>query len=282
MSFSVVFAFMAIALTGCGSLTSSKTLLGKVEKTHTLTIAESAFAPEDFQNPKTHQWTGYDVNILRGFAKTLGAHLKMDPMPFSASIQAVESKRTDITIDIFYTAARAKIISFSRPMLNYTNVVVVNSQHPAVSSATLSGLKGKKIAVQLGSAQVPEAQKVPQAIVKQYSSVVDSFLVLSDGRVAAVFAADAFAAWAKKQNPSLHIKILGTVPPSISPPIASIRGYYGVPKGAYTRSFRKKLNAYLKKIASDGQEQKILDKYGMSNPVFLQGISSASNTYNNG
>ena len=268
------------AVAGCGTTSaSSNTLLNKVESTHTLTIAESAYAPEDFQNPKTKQWTGYDVDILKGFAKTLGAKLQIDSMPFSSSIQAVADKRDDLTIDIYYTKQRAKVLDFSRPMLNYNDVVAVNSKSPAIASTRLSSLKGKKVAVVLGSEEVGEANKIPNANVKQYSTVAESFLALSSGRVAADLQPDTDVAWAKQQNPSLNIKILGPVPSSIAPPIQSLRGYYGVPKGAYSQTFLAKLNAYLKKIASDGTEQKILDKYGMINPVFLKGISSAPNSY---
>ncbi len=266
-----------ILLAGCGSSQSS-TLLGQVQSTHQLIIAESAFAPQDFQSTTTKQWTGYDVNILRGFAKSLGAHLKIDALPFSSSIQAVADKRADITIDIYKNSDRAKVLSFSRPMLNYNDAVAVNSQNPAVKSASLSALKGKSIAVVTGSAEVPEANQVPNATVTQYGSVAESFLALSAGRVAADFQPDVDISWAHKTNPSLHIKILGPVPSSIAPPIQGLRGYFGVPKGPYSQSFLKKLNAYLKKIAENGTEQKILDKYGMTSSVYLKGIAQAPNS----
>ncbi|KPV43095.1 substrate-binding periplasmic protein [Alicyclobacillus ferrooxydans] len=272
-------AIGVFTLAGCGTSGSSNNLLSKVESTHTLTIAESAYAPEDFQDPSTKQWTGYDVNILRGFAKSLGANLKIDSMPFSSSIQAVADKRDDLTIDIYYTKKRANVLDFSRPMLNYNDVIAVNSQNPTVTSPTLASLKGKKIAVVVGSAEVKEAQNIPGAIVKQYSTVAESFLALSTGRVNADLQPDTDVAWAKQKNPNLKIKILGAVPSSIAPPISSLRGYYGVPKGSYSTAFLAKLNAYLKQIASNGTEQKILNKYGMTSSVFLKGIASAPNTY---
>ncbi len=274
-------SFGVLLLAGCGSpsASGSNTLLSNVETTHTLTIAESAFAPQDFQNPQTKQWTGYDVDILRGFAQTLGAHLQVEAMPFSSTIQAVADKRADLTIDIYYTKKRAQVISFSRPMLNYNDVVAVNSQSPQVTSDTVSALKGKKVAVVLGSEEVSEAKKIPGAHITQYGSVAESFLALSSGRVAADLQPDTNVSWAKQQNPGLHIKILGPVPSSIAPPIQSLRGYFGVPKGLYSQTFLAKLNAYLKQIASNGTEQKILDQYGMTNPVFLKGISSAPNRY---
>lgn len=257
----------------------SSTLLAKVEHTHQLVIAESAFAPQDFQNPKTKRWTGYDVGILRAFAKTLGAHLKVDALPFSSSIEAVASKRADISIDIYYSQTRARVISFSRPMLNYNDVVAVNSAHPEVTKDILSDLKGKRIAVVVGSNEVSEANAIPNATVKEYGSVAESFLALSSGRVAADLQPDTDVAWAEKQNRSLKIKILGPVPKQIAPPIKSLRGYYGVPKGSYSHTFLLKLNGFLKQIAKNGVEQKILDQYGMKNPVFLKGIANAPNVY---
>ncbi|WP_249226945.1 substrate-binding periplasmic protein [Alicyclobacillus mengziensis] len=264
--------------TGSNS-TSQNDLLSQVESTHTLSVAVSAFAPQDFQSPTTKQWTGYDINILKGFAKTLGATLKVNAMPFNSSIQAVADKRDDLTIDIYYTKQRAQVLDFSRPMLNYNDVIAVNSKNPAISSTNVSSLKGKKVAVVLGSAEVAEAKNIPGAHVKQYNSVAESFLALSQGRVAADIQPDTDVSWAKKQNPNLNIKLLGTVPSSIAPPIQSLRGYYGVPKGSYSTRFLDKLNAYLKQIVTNGTEQKILDKYGMSNPVFLKGLASAPNTY---
>lgn len=268
----------ALVLTGCGT-SSAGTLLSKVQSTHQLVIAESAFKPQDYQNSSTKQWTGYDVGILKGFAKTLGAHLKFDALPFSSSITAVADKRADITIDIYYSKARAKVLSFSRPMLNYNDAVVVNSQHPGITTDSVSALKGQKVAVVTGSAEVAEAKAIPNADIKYYSSIAESFLALSDGRVAADLQPDTDVSSAKQGNPSLHIKILGMVPQSIAPPLKNLRGYYGVPKGSYSASFLKKLNVYLKKIAANGVEQKILDKYGMTSSVFLKGIAQAPNTY---
>ncbi|MDA8344763.1 MAG: transporter substrate-binding domain-containing protein [Thermaerobacter sp.] len=273
-------------LAGCGSTTAASSgpndLLAQVQSTHKLTIAESAFAPEDFQDPTTKQWTGYDVDILRGFAKSLGATLSITSMPFAASIQAVADKRAALTIDIYWNADRAKVIGFSRPMLNYNDVVAVNSTHPTVSGTSVADLTGKKIAVVIGSAEVAEANAVPNAQITQYNSVGESFLALSSGRVDADFEPGVDVPWAKHSNPSLNIKILGAVPASISPPLASLRGYYGVPKGKYSARFLQKLNAYLKTIACNGTEQQILNKYGMTSKVFLAGICSAPNTYSGG
>lgn len=251
-------------------------LLGKVKQTHQLSIAMSAYAPEDFQT--SSGWSGYDVNILKGFAKSLGAKLVINPLPFASTVEAVSTKRDDMTIDIYYTAARAKQISFSRPMLNYTDAVAVNGTNPQVNAATIAGLTGKSIGVVIGSAEISEANAIPNASVTQYDNITDSFLALSSGKIAADLQPDVDISWSKHENPSLNIKILGAVPASLAPPISSLRGYYGLPKGKYGSSLLVALNGYLRKIACDGKEQKILNKYSMNSPQYLSGICRAPNT----
>jgi polar amino acid transport system substrate-binding protein len=238
----------------------------------------SAYAPEDYQN-SAGKWTGFDPVILSAFAKTLGAKLVVDAIPFSASVEAVATHRADITIDIYYTKTRAKVIAFSRPMLNYDDVVAVNKTHPQVTKDSVRALTGKNIAVVTGSEEVSEANNTPKAHVIQYSNIEESFLALSSGRVAADYQPDTDVSWAIHKNPSLNIKILGPMPKSLAPPIASLRGYYGVPKGSYGKEFLQKLDAYLKKIECNGTEQKMIDPFGMQNSVYLAGLCKAPNVY---
>ncbi|WP_298385021.1 transporter substrate-binding domain-containing protein, partial [Ferrimicrobium sp.] len=141
-------ALAGVVLAACGSSAAASTtsgsshatgLLAKVESSHQLVIAMSAFAPEDYQN-SSGQWTGYDPAILSAFAKTLGAKLVIDAIPFAASVEAVATHRADITVDIYYTKKRAQVISFSRPMLNYNDVVAVNKSNPQVKKDTVAAL----------------------------------------------------------------------------------------------------------------------------------------------
>lgn len=257
---------------------SANALLKQIETSHQLKIAMSAFAPQDYQK-KTGQWTGYDVTILKGFAKSLGAHLVIDSVPFASSIEAVATQRDDITIDIFYNATRAKVIAYSRPMMNYSDAIAVNKSSPQVTKATISGMSGKDLAVVTGSEEVAEAKKVPSATVTDYTDVANSFLALSQGRVAADLQPDVDISWQIHKDPSMDIKLLGPVPASIAPPIATLRGYYGVPKKADAHQFLQKLNTYLKKIACNGSEQKVLAKYGMSSHIYLKGVCAAPNVY---
>ncbi len=263
-------------LSGASGNSVATGLLGKIRSSHTLSIAMSAFAPEDFQQ-SNGTWTGYDVDILRGYAKSIGAKLEINSIPFASSIEAVSTERDDVTIDIFITAQRAKVVSFTRPMLNYSDTVDVNGTSPQVSVASVKALEGKNIGVTTGTAELLEAQKVPGATVTQYDTIENTLLALSQGRVAAALEPGVDVAWSEHENHSLNVKILGNVPGSIAPSVKSLRGYYAVPKNSNAKSFLNSINSYLQKIACNGTEQKIFNKYGMNQPLYLKGICKAPN-----
>ncbi|MTD54269.1 substrate-binding periplasmic protein [Amycolatopsis pithecellobii] len=269
----------AATLTACSSSSSSTDdLLSSIRESKQLSIAVSSFAPQDFQDA-TGTWTGYDIDILTGFAQSLGASLVIHPQPFSASIQSVSSGRDHLTVDVYYTAERAKVITYSRPMLNYNDVVAVRKSQPGVSDASVGGLTGKSIGVTTGSTSVTEAQKTPGAKAVNYTEFSDALLALDQGRIDAVYASNTNIPWLQKQNQAANVAVVGPVPSSIAPPIETLRGYFGLPQGAKSANLLNKLNAYLKQIACDGTEQKILDKYGLTAPYFLDGICNAPDNY---
>lgn len=248
------------------------TLLDKV-KGGELKLAFTAFEPQSFQSA-TGEWTGYDIDILEGFAETLDAELVVEQLPFDASIQAVSSKRADITIDIFWTAERAEAIDFSRPMLNYRDVVIVRKSNPLATEATLEGMAGKKIGATAGAVGEKEARATPDAEVVTYGEYADKLLALKQGRVDAIYTTNTNAAVAMT-DPNNDLEYLGPVPDEVAAPIETVRGYYGVAKGEYSASFLEELNAYLKEITCNGELQTILDDYDLTQDVWLMGLCEA-------
>lgn len=283
-SYATLFAVLGLGvlLAGCGSGTGGSAvddLWAQVQQTHTIKMAITSYPPQDFQNASTQKWTGFDVDILQGFAKSVGAKLQFTSLPLASAIQAVENHREDITIDLFWTKQRAQVVAYSRPMFDWVDVVGVNATHPAIKAATMADLSGKKIGVVLGSAEVQDAQNVPHANVVQFNTLDEELLALSSGQVDGVIVPDTDIGWSRHLNPSLDIKALGAIPASISPPLASLRGYFTLPKGQYSKRFLDHLNTYLKQIACNGQESKLLAKYGMGDPVYIQGVCQAANVY---
>ncbi|MCL6633333.1 MAG: ABC transporter substrate-binding protein, partial [Alicyclobacillus herbarius] len=254
-------------------------LLSKVKSSHELTVAVASIPPLEYQDPKTQQWAGVDIDLLNKFAKSLGAKLVVHSMEFAATIQSVSSKRDDITANIYKTPKRERVLSFSKPVIKYVEGVIVNSEHPQVSAPTLVALKGKTIATTSGTAEQDFVPKIPGAVNKSYNSINETFLALSSGRVDAAFQPIMYAQWAVHKNPSLHIKVLGPDPVAITgKDNQAPAGYYGVAKGDYSKRFLAKLNAFLDKEHTNGDLKKILAKYGLTNPSYLEGLDTSSNT----
>lgn len=269
--------FSALAACGSGGGGDNDTLLDKVKSAGELEIAMASFAPQTFQKDDG-TWTGYDVDILKGFAETLDAELKITPVPFDASIQAVGSRRADITVDIFYNEDRAKALSFSRPMLNYTDVVVVDGSDSGVEEATVEDLTGKKIGVTAGAVNAKECEETPDAECIKYTELADKLLALEQGRVDAIYTTITNFVKAD-EDPENDIKNLGPVPDEIAPPAEELRGYFGVTKGEYSESFLKELNAYLKKITCGGTLKEIIADYNLTEDFLVEGLCEAPNTY---
>lgn len=100
--------------------------------------------------------TGLSNDILREIAKI--EHLKIDyvPLKFDALIPALQAKQIDIAVSgIFITEARKRVVDFSLPYYTQGAIVVVPEKSTITS---LSGLKGKKIAAEQGSAALATVQ----------------------------------------------------------------------------------------------------------------------------
>ncbi len=92
---------------------------------------------------------GFDIDLAKLIAKELGKNAVFDNMQFSTVLPAISSGQDDIAIaTISVTDARKVNFDFSEPYYFEGMAAVYHSDQPVT---TPSQLKGKKVAVQLGS-----------------------------------------------------------------------------------------------------------------------------------
>ncbi|HHF0525806.1 TPA: substrate-binding periplasmic protein [Legionella anisa] len=92
---------------------------------------------------------GFDIDLAKLIAKELGKKAVFDNMQFSTVLPAISSGQDDIAIaTISVTDARKVNFDFSEPYYFEGMASVYHSEQPIT---TPSQLKGKKVAVQLGS-----------------------------------------------------------------------------------------------------------------------------------
>ncbi|MGP2528523.1 transporter substrate-binding domain-containing protein [Acidaminococcus sp. LBK-2] len=176
-----VLAALMLAVAGCGSDTKPAANDQKVIKVGT----EPTFAPFEFQEKGSKEFTGFDMDLARAIGKKLGRKVEIQNMGFDALIPALNSGNIDaVAAGMSITEERKKAVTFSDPYYTSGLVVVVTKDNNAVKS--IKDLEGKKIAVQIGTTGADKAAKVSGAKVTSFNTNAEVFLELENKGVDAV------------------------------------------------------------------------------------------------
>ena len=176
-----VLAALMLAVAGCGSDTKQAAKEQKVIKVGT----EPTFAPFEFQEKGSKEFTGFDMDLARAIGKKLGKKVEIQNMGFDALIPALNSGNIDVAAaGMSITDERKKAVTFSDPYYTSGLVVVVTKDNNAVKS--IKDLEGKKIAVQIGTTGADKAAKVSGAKVTSFNTNAEVFLELENKGVDAV------------------------------------------------------------------------------------------------
>lgn len=173
------FAFTALcaaALMGCMTLQAKE-----------LKVATNpTFAPFEFVNSQTKEITGFEMDLIRAMGKKAGYDVVIQSIDFDGIIPAVMSGNVDVGASGFsINAKRQEKVNFIDPFYKSGLAILVHkSQVDKIKS--FEDLKGKKIAVQLGSISADKAKEVPDAQVKTFNHSGEAILELANGGVDAV------------------------------------------------------------------------------------------------
>ncbi|MCW2725606.1 MAG: tcyA [Frankiales bacterium] len=164
----VVLAVLSAALLGgcggSGGATASpaarpESLPSQIKAQGVLKVGtEGTYTPFSFHDPKTHELTGYDVDVARAVASRLGVKAQFFETPFDAIFAGLEAERYDmIANQISITPERLGKYDFSTPYTVSSGVVVTRSDVNSVKS--LADIKGKTSAQSVTSnfAQIAKA-----------------------------------------------------------------------------------------------------------------------------
>ncbi|WP_341529771.1 basic amino acid ABC transporter substrate-binding protein [Nostoc sp. UHCC 0302] len=151
---------------------------------------DPTFVPFEFQTPQG-KIQGFDIDLMNAIAKVSGFVVQFESMPFDGMISTLQAKRVDAAISgITITAERLKTISFSRPYFKAGLAIATRKDNQDIKD--FNSLKGKKIAVQIGSTGADFAKTIPNAKISTFNSGPEFFQDLLNGNADAVVS-DAFA-----------------------------------------------------------------------------------------
>lgn len=196
----VLASVIALALAGCGdddegggggsgSDVSSK--YGFV-KSGTLTVGMNLqFKPQMYLDGQGKP-AGYDVDLLKRLASSLGVKLDIQNLDFNGLIPGLQSKKFDmVSVGLNATPERKKVIDFSRGYMPYAQVLAVPKGDTTAPTVDGYNQDGKTITALQGSTAETLAKKLfPKAEVKGLSDQTAAFLEVATGRADGIVVED--------------------------------------------------------------------------------------------
>lgn len=152
-------ACLLFAFAGCGGKTTSSESTASqsdseyVKENGKLVIGITDYAPLDYEETKgSGEWIGFDADMARAFAKTLGVEAEFVVIDWDNKIMELDSKSIDCVWNGMTISDEVKNgMSVTNAYLKNTQVVVV-PKDKADKYRTLDSVKDLKFAAEAGSA----------------------------------------------------------------------------------------------------------------------------------
>lgn len=159
----------------------SAAFAGTMDKEVVRVGTESTYPPYEFRD-KDNNLQGFDIELTEYLVGKLGKKVEWVDMPFDSLIPALLTGKIDlIAAGMSATPERAKRVGFTDPYeVSLSSFLVVAGREDI---KTLEDVKGKSVAVQLGTVQDIYATKMGNVTVKRFQKFDDCVREVSLGRV---------------------------------------------------------------------------------------------------
>ncbi len=254
----LVLALFVSCLAGCSAKTEaaaeSQDLLTKVMESGKLTVAfEIGNEPWGYTDTATGEYVGFSIDLMSGFAKSIGVEIEWKPLEFSEMIPAVQAGKVDIIAsNISRTAARAATVLFTEPV-SYSNcVALVMSGSPLTS---VNEINDPSITITAPAGNMYEEMAYdmfPDANISALASTSDAVAALKAGR-ADVYLTDSNQAYRLMQGDSEITRLPEN--------LANDTVAYALDLDISSYTLRDAFNTYLKVIKIDGTYNELYNKY---------------------
>lgn len=221
----------------------------------TLRIAtEPTFAPFESVDTKTHEFVGFDMDLIQLLAKKAGYTPLIESIGFDAIVPGLITGTIDVgAAGITITPERARRVLFTDSYYDSGLSIVIHKN----DAGTLKGekdLTGRRICVQIGTSGAQRANTIPQSIVRSFNTMPEAFLELKNRGCSAVIA--------DKPVNSVFMRERGNKDGSyIHLPETLDAEQFGFAVSKKHPEIREKLNKALADAKASGEYQAIYQKY---------------------
>lgn len=241
-------ALMAIfALAGCGGDQKAADNGKKVLKVGT----NADFAPFEFQAEDGKEYQGFDMDLIRAVGKEMGVEVEINNVNFDGLIPALEAGNIDVCISgMTINDERKQKVLFSDPYYKSGLSIIVAKDNDSIKK--FEDLKGKKVAVQIGTTSAAEVKKIEGVEVKEFNSSADTFMELRAKGVDAVVNDRPVNDYYILKSGESNVKALPDLLTSED---------YGIAVSKQNEATQKAVNDALKKLKDNGEYDKIFEKW---------------------
>ncbi len=210
--------------------------------------SDAAYPP--FESQVADGFEGFDIDLFTAAGEAGGFEVEFQNMGFDALIPALQSGTIDAAISAMtITQERAQNVDFSRPYFKAGLAIAVQAEDESIKS--FDDLKGKKIAVQIGTTGADKAAEVEGAEVVTFETAPLALQELSNKNADAVINDGPVTLDAIATGNVKGIKVVGEL---------LTEEFYGIamPKGSENV---EKVNAGLNSVIESGKYAEIYQKW---------------------
>lgn len=213
---------------------------------------DAGFAPFEFQDEKSKEYVGFDMDLIKAVGKQMGYEVKINSMGFDGLIPAIEAGNIDVIIaGMTITEARSKKVNFSKPYYKSGLSVLVKKDNETIKG--FKDLEGKKIGVQIGTTGANEAKKIKNAVIREFNNAPEAFMELKAGGVDAVVNDLPVNEYYLTQGGGAQFaKIVGDIVNAED---------YGIATAKKNTELKEKINKALDELKKNGEYDKIYMKW---------------------
>lgn len=213
----------------------------------TITVgADTTFPP--FEMEVKGKVTGFDIDLIHAIARAEGLKIKMQTMDFQGLIPALQTGTIDVAVaGITITSQRARVVNFSHPYY-HSGLSLLVKKDSAIHS--MADLKGKSVAVKLGTTADIMMSKKPGVNVQRFSNIDNAYNQMQNGGADAVVFDNPVNLNYAKTHP--HVHVVGDL----------LTGEdYGIAVTKKDTDLLKKINNGLFKVYKSGEYAKLYKHY---------------------
>ncbi len=146
--------------------------LERVKKADKLVVGVTVYPPMDYIDDETGEWAGFDAELAKMFADSLGVNCQIVIITWSQKVAELNSKQIDLVWNGMTASDElGQQIDFSVSYAKNAQVVIVKKG----STLTADGLKDATIAVEAGSAgETVAVETVKATKINKVTAMVDA------------------------------------------------------------------------------------------------------------